>query len=548
MNMGIGGKLFLGFGAVLLLLGVVGLTGWRDTAKLWSAFNDLSSAQLAASVNLSQVERGLWELRYGLPQYVASNEETRTKILTDQGRWQDQIQIAVTAYAAGSRSRDEQEALTEWTSALAAYFQARTQWFELARAGRTAEAVKWRAERVAPLDRRVVQALDRMMILHIQHAGEEQRAISEVVTRATVVLCTFVVLSLGVGFGLAWWFSRSIARGITEATVAANGLAEGNLNQRITVSSADEVGQMGDAIRRMVERLTHVIGQVRAGASALSVAASQVAASSQTLSQGTSEQAASVEEVTASLEQMNASLTQTAENSRQMEQMAVKGAGEADESGQVVRETVDAMKAIAAKISIIEEIAYQTNLLALNAAIEAARAGEHGRGFAVVATEVRKLAERSQEAAKEIGALAGSSVNVAERAGHQLTDLVPAIRRTATLVQEVASASQEQSAGVAQINRAMLQVEKVTQRNASAAEELASTADEMTSQAEALQRLVAFFREGRAGDAVASRSGGNDRGPDRDLTTGRRTQRAAARGNLALVPSERDQDPDFERF
>jgi methyl-accepting chemotaxis protein len=190
---------------------------------------------------------------------------------------------------------------------------------------------------------------------------------------------------------------------------------------------------------------------------------------------------------------MSASISQNAENSRQTESMAKEGAKNAEESGKSVTETVEAMKAIAERISIIEEIAYQTNLLALNAAIEAARAGEHGKGFAVVATEVRKLAERAQKAAKEIGTLAGSSVKVAERSGNLIVELVPVIRKTADLVQEVAAASAEQSAGVSQVSKAMGTVDQVTQRNASAAEELSSTAEEMSSQAESLQQLMAFF-------------------------------------------------------
>src|SRR5262249_751705 len=180
-------------------------------------------------------------------------------------------------------------------------------------------------------------------------------------------------------------------------------------------------------------------------------------------------------------------------NSGQMESMAVKGTTDVEESAQAVKQSVEAMTRIAEKISIIEEIAYQTNLLALNAAIEAARAGEHGRGFAVVATEGRKLAERRQAGAKDIGGLATSSVEVAQRSGRLLGELVPTIRRTADLVREVAAASNEQSAGVAQISRAMSMVDQVTQRNASASEELASTAEEMAGQAEALQQTIAFF-------------------------------------------------------
>ena len=274
-------------------------------------------------------------------------------------------------------------------------------------------------------------------------------------------------------------------------------MEQGDMTQTITQSYQGDFDVLKQALNNTIARLSETISQIVTAADALSNAAGQVSATAQTLSQSSSEQAASVEETTASLEEMTASVNQNTENAKVTDNMATKAAKEAGEGGSAVGQTVEAMKSIADKIGIIDDIAYQTNLLALNAAIEAARAGEHGKGFAVVAAEVRKLAERSQVAAQEIGELAGSSVKMAEKAGHLLEEMVPSIQKTSDLVQEIASASQEQSVGVSQINNAMGQLNKATQQNASASEELAATAEELGGQAGQLQQLMQFFQVDR---------------------------------------------------
>ncbi|AKJ27674.1 HAMP domain-containing methyl-accepting chemotaxis protein [Caldimonas brevitalea] len=271
-------------------------------------------------------------------------------------------------------------------------------------------------------------------------------------------------------------------------------MAEGDLTQTIDQHYEGAFGEMKAHINECVARLSQVVTEVNGSAEALAGASEEVSATAQSLSQAASEQAAGVEETSASIEQMTASIAQNTENAKVTDGMATKAASEAGEGGEAVNATVSAMKQIAQKIGIIDDIAYQTNLLALNAAIEAARAGEHGKGFAVVAAEVRKLAERSQVAAQEIGTVASSSVELAEKAGQLLDEIVPTIRKTSELVQEITAASQEQSSGVGQINAAVSQLSQTTQQNASSSEELAATAEEMSSQAQQLQQTMGFFK------------------------------------------------------
>ena len=325
------------------------------------------------------------------------------------------------------------------------------------------------------------------------HASAEQ-AIDEM-SRLQAITLTLALAAGLIGAGLLGFALHRLTRVLggapEEAVRIAHRLAAGDFT--VTISSKNAKSLMG-AMQNMIVKLTQIIGEVRTAADNLTNAAGQVSATAQSLSQSSSEQAASVEETTSSMEQMSASITQNTENAKVTDGMASKAAKEAAEGGEAVSRTVDDMKSIASKIGIIDDIAYQTNLLALNAAIEAARAGDHGKGFAVVAAEVRKLAERSQVAAQEIGNLASSSVKQAERAGTLLTEMVPTIRKTSDLVQEIASASSEQSSGVGQINGAMGQLNQATQQNASASEELAATAEELGSQAEQLQQTMTFFR------------------------------------------------------
>ncbi|QXI31166.1 methyl-accepting chemotaxis protein [Pseudomonas vanderleydeniana] len=296
---------------------------------------------------------------------------------------------------------------------------------------------------------------------------------------------------------------EAIITPLREAMGVIEGMAVGDLTCTMNGHYNGHLDELKQSLNATVRKLADVIGQVHQSTSMLSNAAEEISATAQSLSQAASSQAASVEETSAAMEQMSASIGQNTENAKITDGMAGKAAREASEGGQAVRDTVCAMKTIADKISIVDDIAYQTNLLALNAAIEAARAGEHGKGFAVVAAEVRKLAERSQVAAQEISEVAKSSVSLAERAGTLLDQMVPSISKTSDLVQEIAAASEEQTTGVNQISDAMTQLSDITQQNAAASEELAATSEEMTVQSNNLQDLMRFFQLATPGGAAS---------------------------------------------
>jgi methyl-accepting chemotaxis protein len=317
---------------------------------------------------------------------------------------------------------------------------------------------------------------------------------------------TTIIWAMGIAIGaflLAILFGVMISRGITRPVIKgvnfARSLAEGDFTSELDINQKDEIGLLAITLNDMVRKLRSVVLDVQAGAENVSAGSEELSASSVALAQGVSEQASAIEEVSSSMEEMSSSISHNAENANETDSLASRSAIDAEEGGKAVTLTVQAMKEIAEKISIIEEIARQTNLLALNAAIEAARAGEHGKGFAVVASEVRKLAERSGAAAAEISELSSSSVEVAEKAGVMLDQMVPDIKKTASLIQEIARAGADQNAGVGQVNGAIQQLDSVIQQNASASEEMASTSEQLSSQALSLQQAVSFFRIGNDG-------------------------------------------------
>lgn len=541
-------KLICSFLVVLALTGAMGGFAILQLGAVNQAAQDIKgnwmpSMRAAAGMRFFAANYRLKENRH-IGTEIAEEKAQAEREAADA---RQQFETRMGTYEQLLSNDEDRQLLASVKNAWDAYLASSKQVLELSRQNQEAQARGLlRGESKSHFDE-VTTRLQKMVELNdagATVAGDKGSALYE---SSRVSIIAVLGAALLIGLGLAIFIARIISRPLRQAASAAEQLAEGNLNAHIEPGGKDETGMVLNAMRNMVGKLAHIIGEVRNAADNLASASEEVSATAQSMSQATSEQAASVEETSASVEQMSASINQNTENAKVTDGMASKAAKEATEGGESVQQTVVAMKKIAQRISIIDDIAYQTNLLALNAAIEAARAGEHGKGFAVVAAEVRKLAERSQVAAQEIGELSSSSVDMAEKAGKLLDEMVPSINKTSDLVQEISAASEEQAAGVAQINTAMTQLNQVTQQNASSSEELAATAEEMSSQAEQLQQAMSFFVLDSAPRGAVQSSGVDTPGskPNRQAP---RPKTPAQRKAFAYTMASAPDEADFTRF
>ncbi|MET3713189.1 methyl-accepting chemotaxis protein [Sphingomonas trueperi] len=361
-------------------------------------------------------------------------------------------------------------------------------------ANKNAEAAALSMGKSRELALAMSQAVGQLVSLSKQQMGTAEQEAAAVYAGANTALFSVAGVALLIAVAAAWWIARTVSTGLARVGSAVTAVAEGDLNQRVQVTSNDEIKDLVETVNAMVDRLRGVIADATVASTNVSSGSQELSSSAEQVSQGATEQAAAAEQASASMEEMAANIKQNADNAAQTEKIARQSAKDAEVSGVAVDRAVGAMRTIAEKIGIVQEIARQTDLLALNAAVEAARAGEHGRGFAVVASEVRKLAERSQGAAAEISSVSGETVKAAAEAGEMLGRLVPDIRRTAELVSEISAACREQDIGAAQINDAIQQLDQVTQQNAGASEQISATSEELAAQAEELQASIAYFR------------------------------------------------------
>ena len=563
-------KLFLGFFAVIAIAAVIGVTGIVNLSRVNNLMTNLYRGNLEPIVNLAQANaNALYHSRGSYRLIIETDAAELANIVKLMDKYVVDFHANIDEYRKALSGEEDAKALAVLEADWKTYIQEYKNLEKLGLANRNEEANAFMASTVRPAYEKAQSDLDALIQLNNNYASEANKEGDAVVRSIMILMIILLAAGAVVGVFLAFFITRSITKAVGgepgQIADIAERIAGGDL--RVRNEDAKKLTGIYRSLLQMSERLREIVETVQTAVDQVASGSEQISSTSQQMSQGSTEQAASTEEISSSVEEAAATIRQNTDNAQATEQISQKAAKDAQQGGEVVNGAVTAIKEIAGKIEIINEIASQTNLLALNAAIEAARAGEAGKGFAVVASEVRKLAERSQKAAGEITELAANTVQQAGNAGQIINNLVPDIRKTADLVQEIASASREQSAGVDQIGKAMTQLDTVIQQNASASEEMASMAEELSSQAVQLTETMSFFKVDDSVGAKAKQAAAAQ-AVHRTVQVahaGKTAQEAAAQKSAApaakiaedkrpvsataiTVKKDSDSDADFEEF
>ncbi len=496
-NLKIGTKLGLGFGLILFLVLIMVIVG---VMKLASVARDAERIKVALALRTRVVDINTLVKDNGISStemLLSNNSDHHAEVIKQIQERNQSIENILESLGPDLKgSGKDEKLLVEMKKNREIYIHGLERVMNLLQNGKREEATYFAGEEMIPmLDPFLlsIQSLNDSQYERLKTSIDQISSSADSLRKLALIVAGVVVL---LGSFSAVVIIRSITNPINKVVIMVREIADGkgDLTKRLVVESRDELGHLAEWFNRFMSGMQKMVKDIYNSANNVATGSQRVGVSSEQVSRGASAQAASTEEASSSIEEMNAAIRQNAGNAQETETIAQKSAKDALESGEAVLEAVKAMKDIAGKITIIEEIARQTNLLALNAAIEAARAGQHGKGFAVVAAEVRKLAERSQVAAAEISGLSNSSIEVAERAGAMLTKLVPDIQKTSHLVQEITASSKEQASNAAQIEGSIQQLNQVVQQTAGAAEEMASVAGELSAEADQLLETVKFFK------------------------------------------------------
>jgi methyl-accepting chemotaxis protein len=549
-------RLALGFtamGALLVLIGVIALL---KVSAIGGEFKTVMDDRYVKIVEATVIKNELNDVARATRNMLIMSDagevkqqfddvEASVKVITEQLGKLDKSTVDEAGKAA----------LAKVVAARAVYLPTREKLLDQVRAGKLDEAKATLLNENRPAQLAYMNALDGLIKQQQDLMTVAGGAVDDSITQTRIDVGAALLGSFLIGSLMSLWIVRSTTGPLNLGVKVARGVSEGDLAQQFESGGESETGQLLTALREMKDRLAGIVGGVRSGAEGVATAAAQIAQGNNDLSSRTEQQASALEETAASMEELSSTVKLNAENARQANQLALGASGVAVKGGEVVAQVVDTMKGInvsskkiADIIGVIDGIAFQTNILALNAAVEAARAGEQGRGFAVVAGEVRSLAQRSADAAKEIKTLINDSVerveqgsSLVDQAGRTMEEVVNAIKRVSDIVAEISAASAEQSSGVAQIGQAVTQMDQATQQNAALVEESAAAAESLRHQAQQLVDAVAVFKiagaghHGAAPAVSAGYGGGERRGPERASQVTRPQVGAAARAKASPV-------------